>query len=75
MSSSVGLQRRLDTAFVDAQSQLDAMALNVAEGGVNMADSHAFFEASMDYANANWATGQLLSVKHGLAKAIINDFN
>nr|WP_254901601.1 type III secretion protein HrpF [Lonsdalea britannica] len=40
-----------------------------------MADSHAFFEASMDYANANWATGQLLSVKHGLAKAIINDFN
>nr|WP_113865238.1 MULTISPECIES: type III secretion protein HrpF [Brenneria]MCV9877523.1 type III secretion protein HrpF [Brenneria izbisi]MCV9880912.1 type III secretion protein HrpF [Brenneria izbisi]NMN91772.1 HrpF protein [Brenneria salicis ATCC 15712 = DSM 30166]RBP65839.1 HrpF protein [Brenneria salicis ATCC 15712 = DSM 30166]RLM31873.1 serine kinase [Brenneria salicis ATCC 15712 = DSM 30166] len=68
-------QRRLDTHLVDAQQKLDDIALNVADGGASQADSFAFFEASMDYSNASWAVGQLLSVKHGLAKAIINDFN
>ncbi|MBJ7220886.1 MULTISPECIES: type III secretion protein HrpF [unclassified Brenneria] len=68
-------QRRLDTHLVNAQQKLDDIALNVADGGASQADSFAFFEASMDYSNASWAVGQLLSVKHGLAKAIINDFN
>ncbi|QTF08190.1 serine kinase [Brenneria izadpanahii] len=69
------VQRRLDTHFVNAQRSLDNIALDVADGGASQADSYAFFEASMDYSNASWAVGQLLSVKHGLAKAIINDFN
>lgn len=69
------IQRRLDAHLVDSQKQLDDIALNVAQGGASQADSYAFFEASMDYSNASWAVGQLLSVKHGLAKAIINDFN
>ncbi|RLM25300.1 serine kinase [Brenneria alni] len=69
------IQRRLDTHFVNAQQKLDSIALDVADSGASQADSYAFFEASMDYSNANWAVGQLLTVKHGLAKAIINDFN
>ncbi|MDX5626675.1 MULTISPECIES: serine kinase [unclassified Brenneria] len=69
------IQRRLDAHFVNAQRDLDNMALDVAGGGAGPADSYAFFEASLDYSNANWAVGQLLSVKHGLAKSIINDFN
>ncbi|AJC66516.1 MULTISPECIES: type III secretion protein HrpF [Dickeya] len=75
MSLSSPVQRRLDSAFVDAQSRLDEMAQTISEGEVSPADTYAFYEASMDYSNANWAAGQMLSVKHGLAKAIINDFN
>ncbi|MBN3049888.1 type III secretion protein HrpF, partial [Pectobacterium brasiliense] len=67
------IQRRLDAHLVDSQQQLDDIALNVADGGASEADSYAFFEASMDYSNACWAVGQLLIVKHGLAKSIIND--
>ncbi|PWC12798.1 serine kinase [Brenneria roseae subsp. americana] len=68
-------QRRLDAHLINAQQKLDDIALNVADSGASQADSYAFFEASMNYSNASWAVGQLLSVKHGLAKAIINDFN
>lgn len=75
MSSPTALQRRLDSAFSDAQSRLDDLVMNVADEGASLSDTYAFYEASMDYSNANWAAGQMLSVKHGLAKAIINDFN
>ncbi|PWC22427.1 serine kinase [Brenneria roseae subsp. roseae] len=68
-------QRRLDAHLINAQQKLDDIALNVADSGASQADSYAFFEASMNYSNASWAAGQLLSVRHGLAKAIINDFN
>ncbi|MFC3395515.1 serine kinase [Brenneria rubrifaciens] len=67
-------QRRLDAYLNDAQQRLNDVALNVADG-VSVADTYAFFEASMDYSSASWAAGQLLTVNHGLAKAIINDFN
>lgn len=75
MSSPNALQRRLDAHFDAAQSRLDALSLAVAEGGATQADGFAFYEATLDSSNASWAVGQMLSVKHGLAKAIINDFN
>ncbi len=74
MSSLSALQRRLDSQFTRAQNQLDQATLAASEG-YSQADSVAFFEASMGLSNASWATSQELTVKHGLAKAIINEIN
>ncbi|TLV11634.1 serine kinase [Klebsiella indica] len=74
MSSLSALQRRLDTQFNRAQEQLDDATLNASEG-YSQADSFAFFEASMGLSSASWAANQELTVKHGLAKAIINAIN
>ncbi|CCP01842.1 type III secretion protein HrpF [Erwinia amylovora Ea644] len=74
MSSISALQRRLDSQFDKAQTQLDDATLNASEG-YSQEDSFAFFEASMGLSNASWAASQELTVKHGLAKAIINEIN
>lgn len=74
MSSLSALQRRLDSQFNRAQSQLDEATLNASEG-YSQADSMAFFEASMGISSACWAASQELTVKHGLAKAILNQIN
>ncbi|WP_367144259.1 type III secretion protein HrpF [Pantoea stewartii] len=74
MSSVSPLQRRLDSQFERAQNQLDETTLNASDG-YSQADSFAFFEASMGLSSASWAATQELTVKHGLAKAIINEIN
>ncbi|TSH78315.1 type III secretion protein HrpF [Pantoea sp. paga] len=74
MSSLSPLQRRLDSQFERAQNQLDETTLNASDG-YSQADSFAFFEASMGLSSASWAATQELTVKHGLAKAIINEIN
>lgn len=74
MSSLSPLQRRLDSQFERAQNQLDEATLNASDG-YSQADSFAFFEASMGLSSASWAANQELTVKHGLAKAIINEIN
>jgi hypothetical protein len=74
MSSLSPLQRRLDSQFEHAQNQLDEATLNASDG-YSQADSFAFFEASMGLSSASWAATQELTVKHGLAKAIINEIN
>lgn len=74
MSSLSSLQRRLDSQFDRAQNQLDEATLNASDG-YSQADSFAFFEASMGLSSASWAATQELTVKHGLAKAIINEIN
>ncbi|WHU82322.1 serine kinase (plasmid) [Pantoea agglomerans pv. betae] len=74
MSSLSPLQRRLDSLFERAQNQLDETTLNASDG-YSQADSFAFFEASMGLSSASWAATQEITVKHGLAKAIINEIN
>ncbi|WHU90654.1 type III secretion protein HrpF [Pantoea agglomerans] len=74
MSSLSPLQRRLDSQFERAQNQLDETTLNASDG-YSQADSFAFFEASMGLSSASWAATQEITVKHGLAKAIINEIN
>jgi len=74
MSSVSPLQRRLDSQFERAQNQLDETTLNASDG-YSQEDSFAFFEASMGLSSASWAATQELTVKHGLAKAIINEIN
>ncbi|AXF77201.1 type III secretion protein HrpF [Erwinia tracheiphila] len=78
MSSISALQRRLDSQFDRAQNQLDDAAMDAAmdaSDGYSQADSFAFFEATIGLSNASWAASQELIVKHGLAKAIINEIN
>lgn len=74
MSSVSALQRRLDSQFDRAQARLDEATLDASEN-YSQADSFAFFEASMGLSSASWAASQELTVKHGLAKAIINEIN
>jgi hypothetical protein len=74
MSSLSPLEHRLDNQFERAQNQLDDTTLNASDG-YSQADSFAFFEASMGLSSASWAATQEVTVKHGLAKAIINEIN
>lgn len=75
MSLFSPLQQRLDNQLNHAQSNLDRITEAASDGNATPADSLAFYEASMGCANASWAANQELTVRHGLAKAIINESN
>ncbi|ADZ90340.1 type III secretion protein HrpF [Marinomonas mediterranea] len=71
MSSIEGLRNRLDSQFERTQDAIDKIATNVE--GISLDDIAAFNSARRQNASASWALNQELTVKHNLAKSIINE--
>ncbi|MFP8968072.1 serine kinase [Pokkaliibacter sp. CJK22405] len=73
MASVDAIQRRLDTQFDRSQKNMDDLVTNL--DGASLDDIYAFNSAMRQNANASWAVNQEVTVKHNLAKAILNGIN
>ncbi|MHA6494950.1 serine kinase [Pseudomonas borbori] len=70
MPSADAVQRRLDTRFDQAQTQLDQIAMNA--DGYSLDDMHSFVAAMRQMSTASYAVNQETAIKHNLAKAIVD---
>lgn len=73
MASVDAIQHRLDMQFDRSQKNMDDLVTNL--DGASVDDIWAFNQAMRQNANASWAVNQEITVKHNLAKAILNGIN
>ena len=69
MASFESIQRRIDTRFLNAQKNLEAIALNN-QGGLE--DMRHFLDASRKLASASFSVNEQTRFKHSLTKSIID---
>lgn len=69
MASFESIQRRIDTRFLNAQKNLEAIALN---NQGNPEDMARFLEASRKVAITSFSINEQARFKHSLTKSIID---
>ena len=69
MASFESIQRRIDTRLLQAQKNLEAIALNN-QGGLE--DMARFFDASRKVAITSFSVNEQTRFKHSLTKSIID---
>ncbi|WP_300729769.1 type III secretion protein [Pseudomonas sp.] len=69
MATFESIQRRIDTRYIQAQRNMDEIAMN---GQGSFEDLVSFFHASQSMASASLAMTEQTRFKHSLTKAIID---